>query len=193
MSMSASLTLPSTSLAAENGTPNVWETRQIRLSYMGNGHSDRRKAKIDTGEVLFTTSETEIGIYFSCIAGSLRAGLTFKPQNIREAFRKQTMSGVSSGGSFVPTGRSLSYVDMTLNGGEKIGLGRWHYSKEKQTAYSRKRKPAAKLYNALVRKQVIAVETKSKDPVTIVVPKFNAAFADFGAECGIGRLKYKPS
>ena len=168
---------------------NSWASQPIRMTYTGEGHSDRRKAKIDHGEILYTTSTAQPGLYLRCLEGRLRAGLVFKPQDMRKAFSGLSVSGVSGGGGFVPIEKQLAYVDMWTDGGEKIGLGRWTYSKKNSAAISRKRVPAAKLYNAVVKGQNIKVKSKGLDAVTLSIPKINSDFANFGGECGMGRNK----
>lgn len=80
---------------------------------------------------------------------------------------------------------------MRLDDGDKIALGRWIYDKSDHSAYSNKRKPAAKLYNAVVRGQMVKIIAQGKTSFTLDFPKPNKAFAEFGAGCGIGKLAKK--
>ncbi len=182
----ASPLLPLDARAEGSNHANVWATEFYRMVYRGNAYSDRRKNQNDIGEILYTTSETAPGLFFTCLAGKLRVGVGFKPQDLYTALSGTKTYGVSGEGNFVPDEKMLSYIDMTLDDGPKIGLGRWLYYKDRETAQSRKRVPAAKLYNAVVREQTVTVFAKRKQAL-LDIPRPNAAFADFGAECGLGR------
>ena len=184
-----SFSVLSPSAFADDEGENKWERRGITMSYTG-AYSDRRKMKIDSGEILYTTSDTKPGFYFSCLEGKFRAGLTFIPQDIRKAFSNLEGYGMNSRGNFVPYYNGQTYVGLYLDGGKRMSLGQWLYYEDKDITLSRKRKPAAQLYNAIVRKQSVRVEAKG-DQVDLTAPKLNAAFADFGADCGLGRLKRK--
>lgn len=165
---------------------NSWKSHPITVTYTG-GYSDRRKMKIDKGEILYTTSKTQSGLYLSCIEGQLRVGLSFKPMDIAEAFSNMENGGITYAGNRFPLEKSLGFVNMKLDGGKAISLGKWLNYEDKDIALSRKRKPAAKLYNAVVKNHVIQVRMKRDDWVDLAIPRINAQFADFGAECGIGR------
>lgn len=181
-----SLLASSTAYANEPADINRWASATYSMQYKGEAFSDRRKNAIDTGEILYTTSETNPGLLFTCLAGKFRVAVSLKPQNMATAFSSTKTYGVSGNGSFVPAEKMLSYVDMTLDDGPKIGLGRWLYFKDREAAKSRKRVPAAKLYNAIVKNQTITIHTKRKQAL-LDLPRPNAAFADFGAACGLGR------
>lgn len=185
------------SMASADPTPskpmlpeNVWYLHETTLRYKGNGYSDKVKANTIRGEILFTTSMTKSGLYFSCFDGKFRVGTTFTPQNLPKAFSGFKTMGISGDGKFVPVPESLTFIDMTLNGGDKIGLGRWLIDKDAQAVKSRSRKPSAKIYNAIARKQNITIHMGRKEAV-LDLPKINAAFADFGAGCGLGRKAKK--
>ena len=170
---------------------NNWVNQQIRLSYKGEGYSDHRKNSVERGEELFTSSATETGVYFRCLEGRLRVGLVFEPQNLRDAFRNNNITGVSGNGNFVPTSNNLRSVKVRFDDGKYIGLGRWIYYKKKSALMSRDRKSAAKIYNAIIKKQAIYAKTSGKPEVLLAVPKIDETFADFGSGCGIGRLQDK--
>lgn len=180
-------------LSIENGfaddpQEDSWESYPITVTYTG-GYSDRRKMKVDKGEILFTTSVTEPGIYLSCIEGQFRAGLSYKPMDIAKAFSDMENGGITYAGNRFPLEKSLGFVNMRLDGGKTISLGKWLNYEDKDIALSRKRKPAAKIYNAIVQKHDIEVRMKRDNWVRVASPKINAKFADFGAECGVGRKK----
>ncbi|GHB04342.1 hypothetical protein GCM10009069_28600 [Algimonas arctica] len=167
---------------------NHWVSQKTVMSY-GEGYSDKRKANKEFGETLFTSSTTAPGIYFSCLDTKFRVGVVYEAQGVSDAFRNLEIYGISGNGAFVPTPKSLAYVSARFDGQEKVALGQWLYFEDTSSALSRDNKAAQKLYNAIVRGQRIEVTIRSSNHVTLVVPKFSATFADFGAECGIGRLR----
>lgn len=131
------------------------------------------------GEALATTSEEEPGALFICLGSSFRVSISLTPQNIRKNYRKASRSFKGK------------YVDMKLDDGKKISLGHWAYAPDTKIIRASKHASAAKLYNAAIRQQQVTLYVSGKKPVILNLPKPNAAFADFGAECGIGRNKPK--
>ena len=167
-------------------TPNTWVHQMARVQYTGDAISDRRKSKIDHGDILFTTSNVSHGLLLSCLEGKFRASIALEPKDLRAIFQNTSFSGLRYHGKFIPTNQSLTFIDMRLDKGQKIPLGRWFFDKTNNSVQSRKRKAAAKLYNAVVRGQTVTVLTEGHLPFTLELPKPNQAFANFGAKCGLG-------
>lgn len=165
---------------------NEWVSRKTVMSY-GEGYSDRRRANDEEGETLFTSSTRHPGIYFSCLDNKFRVGVVYEAQSMSDAFSSLEISGISGNGNFVPTPRSLAFVSVRLDGQKKNTLGQWLYFEDNAAALSRDNEGARILYNAVVRGQNIVVKVRDHDPVTLVVPTISDVFADFGADCGVGR------
>jgi hypothetical protein len=165
---------------------NQWAARKTVMSY-GRGYSDRRRANDETGETLFTSSTAEAGIYFSCLDKKFRVGLVYEAQSMSDAFSSLEISGISGNGNFVPTQSSLAFVSVRLDGQKKNTLGQWLYFEDNAATLSRDNEGARILYNAVVRGQNIALKIRDHDPVTLVVPSVSDVFAEFGADCGVGR------
>lgn len=163
---------------------NQWEVRPIIMTYSG-GHTDKRKAKKDYGEILYTSSTTQPGIYFSCIEKKFRVGLVSEAQPMSGAFQNMEVNALGG----VPVYTSLTFASARFDGQKRIKLGEWLYFEDTEAVLSRKNKPAKMLYNAIIRGQKIETKFKRTKYVTLVLPKISETFADFGAECGIGRLK----
>lgn len=173
---------------ADVPTTNQWVSQKIVKTY-GRRFSDKRRAENDSGEVLYTSSTTQPGIYFSCVDKKFRVGFTYEAQSVPLAFSNIAISGVSGGGNFVPTSESLANVSAQFNGQPRVILGRWLYSKNTPATLSRDNKAAQKIYNAVVRGQSIKATIRSQHEFTLLPPKVSDSFADFGAACGIGRLR----
>lgn len=163
---------------------NQWEVQNVVMTYSG-GHTDKRKAKNDYGEVLFTSSVETPGIYFSCIDKKFRVGLVSEGQSMNGAFESMEVNGFGG----VPVYTSLAYASVRFDGQKRVSLGEWLYFKDTTAVLSRKSKPAKILYNAIIRGQKIETKFKQTKYVTLALPKISDTFADFGAECGIGRKK----
>jgi len=173
-------------VSAQDTTPNhatepanTWAAFDMTMSYSGLGFTKTQRATLDEGEVIYTTSTTQNGLMFSCLAGSFGVAASLKPKDFRATFSET--AGRHKG----------RYLDMRLDGGEKIGLGLWIYKPTLDAISSRKRSQAAKLYNTVVRRQKVTLHMDSKKPVLLDLPKPNTAFAEFGAECGIGKFAKK--
>lgn len=175
----AILALCTQALAQEDASANTWTNFDMTMSYSGLGFTKTQRATIDKGEVVHSTSDTSSGLMFSCLSGHLLVSIALKPQDFRDSFQKTT-------------GRNkYKHVDMRLDGGERKGLGVWIHKPSLDAVSSRKRSQAAKLYNAVVRRQTIMIYMDGKKPVTLDIPKPNRTFAEFGAECGIGKFAKK--
>lgn len=187
-SLSPSLAQAQTQVPAVAPTSNQWVSRRTIKTY-GKGFSDKRRANKEYGETLFTSSTTDPGLYFSCLDKKFRVGLVFEAQSMSDAFREVEISGVSGNGKFVPTLKSLAHVSAQFEGQGDVRLGEWLYFEDNSAALSRDNKAAKKIYNAVVRGQSMTVTIRGRHKATLSVPKISSTFANFGAECGIGRLK----
>lgn len=170
---------------------NMWQMDHVTFRYRGPGYSDKQKSVEHIGDILFTTSTTKHGLYLNCVGGKFRAGLVFAPQDMKNAFNRIEVKGVGVGGKLILTDKGRISIDMKLDDGSKIGLGRWVHNKKTNSAFSIGRKSSAKLYNAVVRKQKVTIFVARHKPIILDLPKPNKAFAEFGAGCGIGKLAKK--
>ncbi len=156
---------------------NEWGSFPISISYSGMGFTKEQRDKIDTGELVYTTSTTTSGLLFSCVNGDLMVAVSLKPQDFTQTFNKTTRRH---------KGRN---VKMSLNDGAKTDLGTWILKPRLGGLSSLKSWQAARLYNAVVRQQSVTLFVQRQKPVVLDIPKINSVFADFGSECGLGRNK----
>ena len=178
-----SILMLSTSLASaqEAGTypENSWDDFDMSMRYSGSAYTKTQRATIDKGEVIYTTDANQNGVMFTCLAGRLYVAASVEPRDFRETFLQASSR------------RKYKYVDMRLNDGKKIGLGTWIYKPSLDSISSMKRPQAAKLYNAVIRKQKVTLFVSSKKPIMLNLPKPNQTFAEFGAACGLGKYAKK--
>ena len=173
------LTLAVPAIAQDSPPANTWTNFDMTMHYSGNALSKAQRATIDAGEVIHTTSDTSPGLMFTCLTGKFYVAASVKPQNFRDTFNSSTRR------------HKIKLVDMRLDGGEKTSLGKWLFKPSLGGISSRKRSQAAKLYNAVIRHQEVTLYMSGKKPVTLDLPKPNRAFAEFGAECGLGKFAKK--
>ncbi len=179
ISAAIALFLSAPVMAQENNTDNVWEKYDFHLTVIGQEAPSAKDEDKYHGEAMVSTSTTTPGLLFICLNKRLRVSAALKPQDLRKNYRKPSRKV------------SYKYVDMTLDGGEKIPLERWGYAKDHKIIRSSRRMPAAKLYNAVIRNQQVTLFVGGKKPITLALPKPNRAFAEFGAECGLGKFAKK--
>lgn len=88
---------------------NTWVSDEILFRYRGRGYSDKQKAVIEKGDVLYTTSTFTHGLYLSCIGGQFRAGIVLKPSDFKKTFKPIKVTGVPVGGkiNFIRTWTNL--------------------------------------------------------------------------------------
>ena len=161
-------------LAQDEAPVNSWKTFDVAMSYSGDGFSKKRRATIDKGEAIYTTSQTTNGAMLTCLEGKLYATLALKPQDFMAAFHKSTRT------------HKIRRVDYSLDNSTKKPLGKWIHKPTLDVLASFKRSQAAKIYNSAIRGQKVTLYMEGKKPVILDLPKPNQAFANFGAECGLG-------
>lgn len=174
----AALIIPSSLVenawAQENNTANSWGVFNMAIYYSGDGYSKKRRAKIDKGEAIYSTSTRTNGAMLSCLEGNFYGALALKPQDLRKSFKKSTVT------------HRLRRVYYTLDGGSKKPLGKWIHKPTLDIIASFKRSQAAKIYNAAIRGQKVTIYIEGKKPIALDLPKPNQTFAEFGSECGLG-------
>ncbi len=173
------LVLPVSSMAQDKQSTNQWKNRKSRMVYSGSGFSRKRRDTIDAVDTIYTTSATTNGLMFSCIGNYFTVTASVEPQNFQANFNKSTKR------------RRNRYLDYKIDDGDKMALGVWTYLSSLSALSSQKRSQAAKLYNAVIRRQKVTLYIMGKKPIVLDLPKPNRAFAEFGSACGLGTLAEK--
>ena len=157
---------------------NKWEVRDYFFTMDRPWHKETREDAI-AGELIFTTSAQTNGLVFTCLEKKFRATTSVEPQNLLTLLKR------------IRYGRGFKYVDMRVDGGPKISLKRWHYDPNNTFMQSETRSAAARLYNAIISGKQVVLYIEGRQPLALDLPKPNRAFAEFGAECGLGKFAKK--
>lgn len=166
--------------AGDISSAPTWERHGIRI-VAGDGYSKDVKGTFVTGEYILPTGPDVAGkTGFLCIRGKLMAMTATDAVPLRENLRKSWM---------YPNKRFKSPT-VFING-EQLPPNRWTYLKKRKVAIPHSLSVTKKLYNAAIRQDEIDIDFDGKEKFSPLLPKPNTVFADFGAECGLGRLKSK--
>jgi len=157
-----------TASAQDSDSENTWSGFWFNLTYSGMGFSQKQLEQVDLGEIIHTTSVTTSGLMFSCVGGDLMVAVSLKPQNFRETFNKTTSRH---------KGRKVKLI---LDGGKKTDVGTWMLKPTLGGLASLKPYQAAKLYNAILRKQVITLQVQRHGLIELDIPPVNSEFREFG-------------
>ena len=166
-------------LAQSNETEkrSRWEHTNIDISFVGSGiRRDVRGISYDAEAIYTTETEKAGNVAFICVNGTFVSNVALTPQDFKLVISEWLSS----------TRVKIRQPTVLING-ESIRPTRWTYSPTLQFLLPRKTLTTKKLYNAAIRGDTVQIKMDGKDPLTLVLPKPNVAFADFGAACGLGR------
>ena len=164
--------------ANEGGEPQSyhWEQRTIRVSY-GTGYSKEARETPSRGEYIYTVGPDSVGATaIMCFGGIPQAVVATTNDPIRpslmEALKKTK-------------GR---YIHPTVKiNDDEISESRWTYRPKAKLAIPHDANVTRKIYNAAIRGDTVSIDISGKGSFSLILPKPNVNFADFGAECGMGR------
>lgn len=165
--------------AAETPTePSTWQQQNFRLM-LGKGHDKKNKGRIISGEYMYTTGPDQMGnVALTCLGGSFMVVVSTDDISISKNFRDAWM---------YPNKRKRRPTVMINE--EQQDPNHWVYLKKRGIAIPQERKLSLKIYNAAIRQDKILVDFDNKKSFSLNLPKPNTDFAEFGAECGMGRYK----
>lgn len=170
--------MTASALANDGSGAPTWERHGIRV-VAGDGYSKEMKGTSVSGEYMLPTGPDVAGkTGFLCIRGKLMAMTTTDDVSLRENLKQAWM---------YPNKRFKNPT--VLINGEQLETNRWTYLKKRKVAIPHSRKLTRKLYNAAIRQDRVEIDFDGKKKFTALLPKPNAVFADFGADCGLGRNK----
>lgn len=166
---------------AETATPSnepQWQVETYALVFSGNLPSKEQRAKTYTVEAIYTDNkETPGAVAFTCVAGKMSLAIATKPKDFEAFIRNNTKSQSSR----------TRKVPLYINGDRQI-LENWTYVSKTDILMPRTQIERNKVYNAVLRQDKVEIDMDFKDRFSLVLPKPNDAFNDFGKDCGIGRL-----
>lgn len=154
-----------------------WVSLNFSAAFSGNAVKKDLLYKPFAGDAIYTNQPNASGnVSFSCFRGTLAANVGLIPTDFENLFADPPRS----------RRRKARSVDLVIDG-EDTRSTTWSYVPAMKIYMPQKKSVVRKLYNAVIRRSVVTAGTDYNDPVTLLLPKPNAAFADFGAECGLGR------
>lgn len=158
-----------------------WVSLNFSAAFSGNAVKKDLLYKPFAGDAIYTNQPNASGnVSFSCFRGTLAANVGLTPTDFETLFADPPRS----------RRRKARSVDLVIDG-ENTRSTTWSYVPAMKIYMPQKKSIVRKLYNAVIRRSVVTAGTDYNDPVTLLLPKPNAAFADFGAECGLGRKAKK--
>ncbi len=154
-----------------------WESRDLSIAFVGSGVRRDVRGIYNKGETIYSTQKDLPGnVSFICLRKTFMANVALEPADFRVIVDNWQTSS-----------RARVRQPTLLINGESAKPAAWTYSPTLQFLYPRKTVTVKKLYNAAIRGDTVQIKLDGSDPITLVLPKPNAAFADFGADCGLGR------
>jgi len=129
-------------------------------------------------EFLYSTASDTETLAFFCTGGKLQSVIALDPQNMANVLEGLRNNSRSVG----------KFITLEIDD-ENISKQKWGLNKKMGVVITPKQSLTIKLYNAAVQGKTIKIKRRGEDTKTIYTPTTNAAFADFGGACGIGRNK----
>lgn len=163
---------------------NTQRTEWVRSEFTfvpERGFSKEAMQTTSDGEMIHTTANDKRGnVAIICLNGRLMSAISLNEEDIFPRTRDVWDSQRSR--------RIRPHVKID---GKTVRADYWWYQPKLQLTLPMKSSVSRKFYNAAIRQQNVEVDLSNKKPVTLILPKPNGDFADFGAKCGMGRLKDK--
>ena len=158
-----------------------WDSRDMRVVFSGNGVNKKVRGTPYDGEAIFTTAIDKPGnVSFYCLKNVFGANIAVEPVDFAIIIDE-----------WATTRRQRATKPTLTINGEKQKSEMWTYVPPLKLLIPRKKYVARKLYNASIRGSDVQLKMSGKKAITLILPKPNLAFADFGADCNMGKNKGK--
>lgn len=118
---------------------------------------------------------TEGNVAFTCFSGAFAANVALEPVNLGDIIKNPPKTKRTK----------LRRPDIRIDG-EFMRSTDWIYLPKLRVYRARKKSTAAKLYNAVIRKNKVEMRAGSGDYTLLNLPPVDSAYKNFGAECGLG-------
>lgn len=168
------------SFAQDDGVEPSWQIKSVTLVAGNVGWKQNFGDQPYKFDFIYAENGARPGdVAIACMNGSLMAAVSTDDRPISE-----TLPGLWS-----PLKVKQIWADVEIDG-EKVkgNVRNWSYSKKQDIIIPRNKLVTKKIYNAVIRKQTgVIKKTGVAGDIFLTLPKPNMIFADFGAECGVGR------
>jgi len=117
-------------------------------------------------------------LYFYCVQGELEVNVSTEPVSFDAL------------GEWMSHRRRIRRVRLFVNG-EEADVTDWVHDTSNQVLKPGRHTPKAKLYNAVIRGDDIALQVSGKGRIELELAPVNDAFKAFGGPCGLGKFAPK--
>ena len=164
--LTAPLTGPLTGAMAQPAqeTASGWEIVRIKYMKRDGGHTMVFTA--------YTADASKTGVMLQCSSKTIVALISTQPLDFRTKLQ-------------TPSHRRLRTINgKLLNDGTILDERRWRFNPGQKFVRSTARKPAAKIFNAVVKGQALTFEgAHLDDPIDLNLPPIDANFRAFNSSC----------
>jgi len=170
---------PQAAFAEEASPPSEgWQSENIKIRYIGSGVKREMRGVIMPAESIHSGDPTTSGnVVFTCYAGSFTAIFATEPTDFASIINQKKVAK----GRF-----KRKRLKLKIDGDIQDSMD-WVYIPNLGVYRARTKVGAAKLYNATIRGDSVAVKTPGKDYVPLNLPPVDMTFRNFGPECGLGK------
>lgn len=167
---------------AEDAEPDTgWSSKTIGLAYHGNAIRKKERGVGYKAESLYSGNATTKGnVAFACYTGNFGVNIAIDAVDLGTLIANPPES----------TQRKAKRLTMTVDG-EEMKSQVWVYMPKMGVYRARTQLAAAKVYNAVILGQDVAIKAPGKDNLVLNLPALDDEFQDFGAGCGMGRKAKK--
>jgi hypothetical protein len=157
----------------------AWQSMNYAIRFTGNMPSKEQRARSYKVEAIYSNAVAEKGnVAFTCVNGIFSVAIALEPTDFEAFIRDNEKS----------KRRRTRKVPMFING-KRQKLKNWTYVPKTKILLPMKTSTRNKIYNAAIRQDEVLVNLEFKDQVKLILPKVDNTFAEFGAECGLGKNK----
>ena len=165
--------------SADNEVKQSWEHSKLKVAFTGNAIKKDVRGVFYDGEAIYTTETEKAGnVAFYCLRGGFGANVSLAPADFGEIIDE-----------WMTSKRRRGRKPTLIIDGEKQKSEKWIHLPALKLLIPQKKRTSAQLYNAAVKGREVQIKVVGKDTITLILPKPNTVFADFGAGCNMGRKK----
>ncbi|MEP3892078.1 MAG: hypothetical protein ABJN69_16595 [Hellea sp.] len=155
-----------------------WKLHEYTYSLSGFPVPKDIRRKPFSAETIYTNSSDKGDVAITCLREKLYLSVETKPINFEEFVVNHLTSQRAK----------VRAVTLRIDG-DKKSRNRWTYIPEHKVLLAQKRSDKVKVYNAAISGKAVTLEIGNGKAFKLNLLKPNSTFANFGANCGLGRNK----
>lgn len=149
--------------------PQGWG--QVTIHYKATKGDPFNRKDVSVHSV-YTTDDTKTGVLIQCSPKAIGVYISAEPGNVRD---------IISGHKHLGYPRNIS--GRLIKDGDVVHEGPWVYYPRRKLSQSKQRKPAAKIFNAVVKGEKLSFKASNKPEVELSLPPIDDNFRDFNKKC----------